>query len=490
MNNSMKEIGPQPEIPSINKINAAVDLTVSDKFKKLIPEKGRKISKLVWQRSLLSASALALILSSGCANINPFREEPSPTSISMPVPEDHSLQNDIVLNSEGLPIGHLLTNGTMTPFNIADVSKMKETAIDSETPQLLGIFPSKVRYPDSNPPDPEHQILSNLPEDALSTEQLASNGVTIIQADNTNLSIRKQAFEEGGPFAELANQHGKEKLTIVLVDAPFLSKSFMKDKKYDGVRDMLTDPPAIDVAKYRADAIKRLQNQLEELRNNPNKELLKEYSESINASIYAYENGIVTDERISEIEMSKYPEAPGLFYAGVSKKGKYLDRTIFAAVGQQDLNATVEEVYFDSNGKLTFYNAPRDGYDDQDDIQTRVSRESCPNPSDFTLNTDASVSNPKSYPYAAQSPGFVLRHEVTHDEDVAQAINLGKKPDYSEYDTDMGAMQGISDAWNNWKDSNFTDNSGYYFVFSLPKEQGGGYILTKVPENKSALIFG
>jgi len=25
-----------------------------------------------------------------------------------------------------------------------------------------------------------------------------------------------------------------------------------------------------------------------------------------------------------------------------------------------------------------------------------------------------------------QSPGFVLRHEVTHDEDVAQAINLGK----------------------------------------------------------------
>jgi hypothetical protein len=37
-------------------------------------------------------------------------------------------------------------------------------------------------------------------------------------------------------------------------------------------------------------------------------------------------------------------------------------------------------------------------------------------------------------------------------------------------------MDGISRAWKKWVDSGYKDDSGYYFVFSLP---GGGYIMTK-----------
>lgn len=99
--------------------------------------------------------------------------------------------------------------------------------------------------------------------------------------------------------------------------------------------------------------------------------------------------------------------------------------------------------------------------------------------------TDASPDKPESYPYGAQTAGLTLRHESAHDEFIAQKFMKGEAPHYSEYDTDMKAMETIRNAWERWERSEFTDNSGYYFIFSLPE---GGYILTenKSPTNSTA----
>ena len=177
-------------------------------------------------------------------------------------------------------------------------------------------------------------------------------------------------------------------------------------------------------------------------------------------------------------------EVTGMYFMGfdyvvtLDSKGKITEKSIrnkkepiiFLAVGQITFDLNREVLFFDKDGhfgadnKNIFPDVPSD---------TRPNpSQTHPNPDDFQMNPNASSNDPKSYPYGAQTPGQSLRHEAEHNVLEAQGI-------FNEYHTDMRAMEGIRDAWERWEKSGFTDNSGYYFVFSLPPEEGGGYILTK-----------
>lgn len=487
----MKEFVLRQEASSVNTVNVSVDSAVSGRFRKLVSGKGSKIAKLVLQKGVLTASALTIIMSSGCGNINTANVEES-LPVSPPILENNSIYQDIVLDTEGFPVEYLSADGNINSFDLSEIKEIQQEAVNSGEPQILAMFPSenKTYYANSQRTDDnfleKHPVLSDLPEDVLSEEELAANGVRIIQADNTILHIRKQAFEEGGPLAELANQHGSEKLTIVLVDAPLLARIFMKDKRYDEVRDIIPFSQE-NLEEYRLEKVKELQSKLVFLRDKSDKEengssgFFNEQLLFLKMEIYAYENSIITDEQLFMKKSSKSLGAVGKYFGGEN----YTDRTIFVAVGHENLGSTMKVFYFDANGKFGLASTVfhiGSGIDFTPNLN-----QSCPDPDGFYLNPEASSDDPGSRPYGAQSPGLTLGHEVKHDELIAQAVKEGRERNYSEYDTDTEAMQRIRDAWGKWEESGFTDNSGYYFVFSLPLEEGGGYILTRNPQaNKIA----
>ena len=84
---------------------------------------------------------------------------------------------------------------------------------------------------------------------------------------------------------------------------------------------------------------------------------------------------------------------------------------------------------------------------------TPKGKDSHPNPADFLVNPKATSDDPKSYPYSGQTAGQSLRHELEHDLLIKQNFIEGKGLDYSEYNTDVGAMNGIQEAWEKWEKS-------------------------------------
>lgn len=94
MTDSMKEFVPKPsaEKPlSVNASLATADIVTSNRFKGLIPEKAKQVARKVIQQTALSASALSIMLSSGCGNTEEMQPqttpEPTPISNLIPVPK-------------------------------------------------------------------------------------------------------------------------------------------------------------------------------------------------------------------------------------------------------------------------------------------------------------------------------------------------------------------------------------------------------------------
>jgi|WetSurMetagenome_2_1015567.scaffolds.fasta_scaffold05765_3 hypothetical protein len=401
------------------------------------------------------------------------------------------------------------------------VKNIRDKAVSSGEPQIFAILPRELQtpwvyYSDNSTENPkhklEHPVLSNLPEDVLSEQELAANGVKIIQSDKTNLYIRKQAFDEGGPLAELAKGHGSEKLTIVLIDSPFVDREFMKDKKYDGLRELV--PAELDVNSYRVEKINELKTDLkaytEYLRNGATdktqieayisdlrkklidagndsatveeqtKYQVSEYVLEAKYEILAYENKIITDDWIKANEL---PNAVGRYIQGEATEGKYLNRTIFVAVGWDKYNLLISDIiYFTPDGKVAVRGmTSRDLLGNNglgfSAIYHIKKSQSCPDPGAYLANANVFPKPQNPSVGGPPWPGRAVNHEIRHDIDIGQAINEGKEPDYNEYNTDLEAMRDTGKASDKWKNSGFTDNSGYPLVFSLPPEQGGGFIL-------------
>lgn len=74
--------------PITNDLIQSSDAVVTDRLKETLPEKARDALRLLAQKVAPTASALAIMISSGCGNIpNPFAKEraPTPTPISTPI---------------------------------------------------------------------------------------------------------------------------------------------------------------------------------------------------------------------------------------------------------------------------------------------------------------------------------------------------------------------------------------------------------------------
>ena len=513
-------------------INRAADATVMTLLKHLVPEKARHALRLSVQKSALTAAGLYLLVSSGCGNVEsetvnpPSIKELTPASdtlLSTPEsqkPQDYdyiSFENIIVtIDKEGLPVEYVLPDGKKVSFDKELVKKLRKKAISSKEPEIISLIEDTGRTSKSKDElSRERPKVSELPKDILSEEELAKRGINIVQADNTNLYLREGAFAEGNPLAVFNS--GDRKLTIVLVNGPFLADEFMKDARYDSVKEFfdpqrrpLSSEPTLNTS-YNSKRIASLEKELslyrkkvkqgQKLSRPDDQNKLGNYKSKIyelKSDLYAHTNNMLSNEELFELRALEKGTGCGFYHQGLaygiegsilrdgerisdyhSTRDPSQDRevVIFLAVrGNPFTNKRV--LAFNEEGVLISnpMNITLPPY--YHDLAPKAEH-SNPNPKDFLLNTKASPDEPTSYPYQVHTSGQILRHELEHDKLITQRTVRGEVLNMSEYDTDMRAMEGIKEAWEKWEKSGFKDNSGYYFVFSLPPEEGGGYILTK-----------
>lgn len=541
MNDSMIEQKPDQSIER-SPSNAA-NIAVSNRFKRLGSEARHKVNGWV-KKGTLTASALFLIVASGCGNTREAESqvtpEPTPTSISsatttpieIPIPtsaipvsepiskseatstptplkstEDIKLPIEtpkaieyhymdvsddikVAIDKEGLPAKYIiLSTGEEVYFDKEEVKKLREKAISSKEPEIIKMFlqTNPASIPEFNYQESDaakHPTTPDLPEDVVSEVDLEKRGITIFQPENTNLFIREGAFAKGGIFEDF-NSPEDRRLIIVFLNGSTITQKYFNDPKYSEVINYI--PKKFLSAQDRRESIIADSEEQLEILHRDKKKLIQAWG----GEPYQYEYGtlyfkaeilkykdenFMTDEQISRaalgINFGWYQEGNGGLIPGSQKT----PTMIFISVDQQD-KYNFPIVYFDPNGKISVIDFTNDYGKYRGKLFPTV-QQTHPNPKDFKKDSNTSFDIP---PYAITNRhlGFVLRHENEHRKLIEERERKNEKPDFSEYNTDIQTMEGITKAWDKWEKSGFKDDSGYPFIFSLPKEQGGGYILTR-----------
>lgn len=490
-----------------------------------VTEQPRKQKGKLFRRAIAHVGLAGLALSSVACDLKPSAT-PEPTPISSVVDNEANKDMDHVVISGGIrvdfaidqlplqiPIEVTLPDGKKVSLDKEEMLKSRDNAIQNKEPQLISIFPldtsSDFRY------SSEHPKTSELPDDVLSEEELESKGVKIVQADNTDLHIRKSAFEKGGLLEDF-NNTGR-KLTIVLANVPYIVNN--GGFKWDNINgtDWKIYIPNIEAQQSAIDAYreKMISKFEEELKNQLQDKSAQEASSEImrlKTNIFFYKNLLTGSQIAEEIASSSQKELAGIYLLGggggettmitggkttvmiiectrdgcsttqkiindeekrVTTRTPYNDSTIVVAVG--NTFQAFEGLFFDESGNL----APVKGSYGGSGLN---SDQTYPDLSNFKLNPNASDEGPDFYPYAGQTPGLVLRHEIDHDRLMAQQWNEGGAMNMNEYDTDTKAMEGVRQAWEKWVKSGYKDNTGFPFIFRLPD---GTYILTRKNKEKN-----
>lgn len=546
----MSEIKLQPTleaIPRLLEIQGA-EKVVSERLGNLSAGKARVAKTLLsCQRGLRIALLATLLASAGCGNVDlskidlkkplgqafgketpiaasatpqprPILERSTPAVPPTPTPEAEYKTYSVglltfSLGEDGIPISYKTLDGKIVKLDRNKLLEVRKKALANKEPEVFDIIPEQEVKKVSSPSNSkEHPVKKDLPEDVLSTDELAKRGIEIMQADNTDLYIRKGAFEKGEALADYAS--GKYRMKIVLLNAPVVSDVYMSDPKYKEIKDAYLGKGSllgersetrVDIEKYRKEQIKWLEQNLEDMRKkykgeNEINNSRKAYSDIISAikiRLFEYQNKSYEE---LFVEAANEKEAAGIQTTMRLQDGQF-GILIIAAVGEGKQYPRTVHIFVDEKGQFQFsmgLGGGVAGFEPKAEY-------SHPDPSWFMRNPSASKDNPKSYPYEGQATGQILRHEIKHDQlKYGPGRNVKtedfKRPDgtinslalfeatrgnWSEYDTDEQTMEDIKSAWQRWKDSGYKDDSGYHFVFRL---KSGGYILTKKPETSNSAL--
>ncbi len=400
----------------------------------------------------------------------------------------------LFINHEGLPIALVTPDGNSVRYDLDKMRETRDKSISLHEPEPIdAIKLSSLDIPDEVSVDELPQTVASsvspakpetlsLPQDVLSSEELLQKGIEIIQAKSTNLYIRSGAFEKGEPLSGIRST--RRKMTIALLDAPIVNRAALSDPKYDSIRDYLTELDYTNqINNFKQMSSESSTDYLARLRTITNEVSSDLKIQNPQTGLNAIEESMLRCKEqslllgtLNEAELISVVASGG--FLGDTAGGMYMTKNnghevILLATGKALPAVNHYTLYFTPNGEVKYKSSNLASLMGNSKTFSSVSEEQThPNPEDFKLNVGAHPGNPKSYPYGAQTPGQSLRHEISHDKLVRQTVPAS----YNEYDTDMLAMDGIKSAWDKWVGSGYKDNSGYYFVFSLPD---GGYILTQ-----------
>ncbi len=400
----------------------------------------------------------------------------------------------VFLDREGLPVIAIVP-GRAEPirFDYDEVRKKRESALKGNEPEILDVARIKPNYSSvdledisiasrHHETDPDlHPTKKELPTDTISESELEQKGINIIQASRTKLSIRKGAFEQTEPLAAFDNTG--RKMTIVLLDTPYISPFGVKDAKYDSVRNLIPKDER-NPNRVREEQKSLLQKYLDKTRKDTKNDtgVIKINSGQVNPNLPGTDLDIFRSKRemliVNSLSDDELLFKTQTSVTGIPQEGKYFAPSdngdaavIFIPASDDYREINFATFYFTSEGKFKVEDSGT-----LDKITTTPGfaprkEHAYPNPSDFS-KADVDPSDPTAYPYGSQTIGQCLRHEFLHDLLIKQNK---EKSNWSEYDTDMSAMEGIRKAWQKWVDSNYTDDSGFYLAFSL---SNGEYVLT------------
>ncbi len=453
---------------------------------------GNKENRVTRRQFLeMAANAVgAALVASACGRIPgssaPVKDTPpTPKAISKTVPPTRSegiSQNSITtkegdtiwLDNEGIPVQGKTTNGEEFSFNTDVVKGVRETALSTKEPEIVQLISVPSSGPpflkESQPPKSleKHQPVKDKPSDVVPFDELQEKyGVKIIQGTGTILYVRRNAFEPDGVFDFLKRKN--RELIIAIMPGPFVMRRYCLDSKYDSVRNylprdlVLVSHPELggytEIAEDYSDELAA--NMLKLEIENTEKHLADEKQKS---------SSVRDDERLLRLKfeltcLKTYvtPDDLALFFskdvkdrklaAGMHTRFQNTD-IIFVAVGTKP-RKDVLMTYFDAIGKghveriPQLYNYP-----------TReiglMPWESFPDPTDIEA---VPFLGPGGRFALFSTPPLNLLHEIGHAE-------LGQAEDWA--DTDMI-----------WILERAFKTNKYPFVWELPKDQGGGYIISQ-----------
>jgi hypothetical protein len=342
---------------------------------------------------------------------------------------------------------------------------------------------------------PDRPGVFEMPPGTLSNEELEKYGVVdIIQGQETQLFIRKEAFEEGGILYDLKRTQSSDnpvKLRIVLVDGPYVSNDYVGNDKYADVRIMVPQRTwgTEDFRKYQIDDLQSaIDKNLVNIKKfyNPKKNFASQSNQYFEAyySVMAFRNSAedyksASFEQLTQKINSLAHEPAGIYVAPTKTDNT---ATIFIAVGESVTAQEQIRLFVQPDGTIT--PIPSAGITSTYVDYRANMLKSFPRMTDFQINQYATEQN-NDYPIGAQNneSGENLNHEIMHLNKITLRPLLdGVKPDYSEYNTDMAAIQQMDQEYLEWigKGENLQKNP-YPFVF----KSGNFYQITRNEKENS-----
>ncbi len=411
-----------------------------------------------------------------------------------------------------IPVKFVTLSGKETKIDPKNFLKAKEEARLTGVPIsfLFQAVPTNMASNEKHDSSP-HPVYERLPKNFLTAKQLEKKYHTrIIQADQIGikLAISNRAFLPDGPLAPQA-EHPEYQTTVVLVPGPILDQSFLKDPKYDSIRRLIrkndagfdfSNPIQLkeQLNKIYSDQISETEQQIEQLKE----------KESDQAELLGYElDSLLEEQRLLNNKTTPDQQIVGLAMREAGREGNLskavglwvFERsskkiTVFVCVKPLS-NKNLKDMMtlrVSGNGQISAGTSiislvNQSSYRPLDESQSQM------NPDLFARNPDASPENARSYPIGAQTIGFAIEHEVSHNELIIKQMEpiyengqivgwkIRETPYFygnSEYDTDMRAYERMKNAYEKWIKTG--DNSGFIFAFTLPDgPDKGKWILTK-----------
>ena len=417
-------------------------------------------------------------------------EQPGPAILE---PFGREVDGVTVFNTtNGLPGAIEVPSGETFYINPSKVEIAREKAVAGQNYQLVDIF-SRERNAVSDAsfsyfmPMEDHPILSELPKDVLTDEQLSTKGIKIIQGNYTQFFIRQNAFEKDGIFTSLND--GTRNITFILVDSFGLFQEAVPEKRYDSVRDLLPKLPDQALQEAKAKMILKARTRVEEQgRQLKDKEIagydissLDQYSYLVaQTQLAILENGIISKKDLSRYTTSMFRNSDSTDVQTYFRAGGMYTRSIdgYDSVFLESggCSATIYyAVFVDSNGKPSIITT-NDGVDVRNDWGFQDQYFSCPNPDQIPSAPD--ILQEQGY---LKDAGIILspEHEATH---LIYGDSIGTGA-IGERHTEEETLKRLRKAWTKWENSGFTDNTGYPFVIKIPNwEVDGpkGYLISGI----------
>ncbi len=458
---------------------------------------GKTVSRRAFLGSIGRLGALAAA-SSACGGIALGRDKAVPSAtlpVELPTPVDIKPSKErvidldgaqVYLNSEGLPEAYLGQDGVIVNFNVDEARKARDLARINGEEEVFKMFRVDVEHLNitTTPADfsEKHPVEAYLPKDTLTDAELKKRGIEIIQSDYTELHIREGAFRDGELLS--GYKDGKRKLIFVMIDEEVVSRHYLKDPKFNSVRELAAPYEDVDVEGLREKMVKGYNSEID-----LNRKSLKDYGSEeyylsildLKTFIYHTQHLMSAKElldvsiRSAQLKSKDHQTVLGQYHQDTyDDKGNMTSpAVIFVAMGEPPKSRDYLRIYFDKKGETVvdnFVNRAEGSDVALSDLQA------LPGPNDIGRRSYINEAQ-DTYILDPDWPGVRIRHEASHN-----FLMADQKEPASEYGADEEVIATFKRARDEFDRTG--DNSGYYFV--LRSKKTGEVILTEADEEPSS----